>query len=75
MDYFFVDLCSLMKEQKQFLLFTILLWLLLLGGLTFLTSGSVLRRSFVFCFRVAAVNGLILIIQNVIEGFGFTPAL
>ena len=41
MDHFFVDLWSLMKEQKKLLLFTIILWLLLLGGLTFLTSGSV----------------------------------
>lgn len=41
MDHFFVDLWSLMKEQKKFVLFTIILWLLLLGGLMFLTSGSV----------------------------------
>ena len=42
MDHFFADLWSLMKEQKKFLLFTIILWLLLLGGLMFLTSGLVL---------------------------------
>ena len=41
MDHFFAALWSVMKEQKRLLFFTIALWLLLLGALMFLTTGSV----------------------------------
>ena len=36
-----MDMWAFMKERKKFWLFPIIMWLVLLGGLTVLTSGSV----------------------------------
>jgi hypothetical protein len=36
-----MDMWSFMKERKKFWLFPIIMWLVLLGGLMALTSGSV----------------------------------
>ena len=36
-----MDMWSFMKERKKFWLFPIIMWLVLLGGLIVLTSGSV----------------------------------
>jgi hypothetical protein len=36
-----MDMWSFMKERKKFWLFPIIMWLILLGGLIVLTSGSV----------------------------------
>jgi hypothetical protein len=41
MGEFLMDLWSFMKERKKFWLFPIIMWLVLLGGLIVLTSGSV----------------------------------
>ena len=36
-----VDMWTFMEERKKFWLFPIIMWLVLLGGLIVLTSGSV----------------------------------
>ena len=36
-----MDMWAFMKERKKFWLFPIIMWLVLLGGLMVLTSGSV----------------------------------
>ncbi len=40
MGEFLMDLWAFMKERKNFWLFPIIIWLVLLGGLIVLTSGS-----------------------------------
>jgi hypothetical protein len=40
MGEFLMDLWAFMKERKKFWLFPIIIWLVLLGGLIVLTSGS-----------------------------------
>jgi hypothetical protein len=40
MAEFLMDLWSFMKERKKFWLLPIIIWLVLLGGLVVLTSGS-----------------------------------
>jgi hypothetical protein len=37
-----IDICSFMRERKKFWLFPIIMWLVLLGGMIVLTSGSVI---------------------------------
>ena len=41
MGDFVIEIWSFMKERKKFWLFPIIMWLVLLGGLIVLTSGSV----------------------------------
>ena len=37
-----MDIWSFMRERKKFWLFPIIMWLVLLGGMIVLTSGSVI---------------------------------
>jgi hypothetical protein len=37
-----MDIWSFMRERKKFWLFPIIMWLVLLGGMIVLTSGSVM---------------------------------
>jgi hypothetical protein len=37
-----IDIWSFMRERKKFWLFPIIMWLVLLGGMIVLTSGSVI---------------------------------
>ena len=42
MGEFLIDIWSFMRERKKFWLFPIIMWLVLLGGMIVLTSGSVM---------------------------------
>ena len=54
-----MDMWAFMKERKKFWLLPIIMWLVLLGGLIVLTSGSVIAHSFTQYFRVERWNSAI----------------
>jgi Family of unknown function (DUF5989) len=45
-----MDIWSFMRERKKFWLFPIIMWLVLLGGMIVLTSGSVIAPFFYTIF-------------------------